>query len=113
MKKKIVGFRDPVVERVVDKFIERSDAGFKKYGQTLHNERTQGVKGLFKYVNDVQEELMDAILYLQAVKEEIQDLSEEALIQESNDMIYNWPEDHDSDHALYRACPSSKADECE
>jgi hypothetical protein len=81
MNKKEITFRDPVVERVVDYFIQRSDTGFKKYGQTLHDERTKDIKGLFKYVNDVQEELMDAILYLQAVKEEIQDLKEEALIK--------------------------------
>ena len=31
-------FRDPVVKRVVDKFRDRSDEGFKKYGTTLHEE---------------------------------------------------------------------------
>ena len=29
-------FRDPVVKRVVDKFKTRSDAGYAKYGTTLH-----------------------------------------------------------------------------
>lgn len=74
MNKKEIQFRDPVVERVVDKFVSRSDIGFKKYGQTLHSERLSKVKGLLEYVNDVQEELMDAVLYLQAVKEELEDL---------------------------------------
>jgi hypothetical protein len=32
---------------------------------------------LFGYLNDVQEELMDAILYLQAAKEEYSDLKEQ------------------------------------
>tara|TARA_R100001463_G_scaffold40715_1_gene86175 strand:+ start:1343 stop:1624 length:282 start_codon:yes stop_codon:yes gene_type:complete len=91
MNKKEITFRDPVVERVVDCFIQRSDTGFKKYGQTLHDERTQDVKGLFKYVNDVQEELMDAILYLQAVKEEIQDLKEEALIKKIDNIDTDFP----------------------
>lgn len=81
MKKTSYVFRDPVVERVVDKFVSRSDVGYEKYGTTLHEERTTKLKGLFKYINDVQEELMDAILYIQAAKEEIQDLSEEALIE--------------------------------
>jgi len=81
MKKTSYVFRDPVVERVVDKFVSRSDVGYKKYGTTLHEERTTKIKGLFKYINDVQEELMDAVLYMQAAKEEIQDLSEEALIE--------------------------------
>ena len=68
---KVVKFRDPVVERVVDKFVERSDLGFEKYGRTLHSERTGGHKDLAGYLNDVQEELMDAILYIQAAKEEL------------------------------------------
>ena len=69
--KKSIIFRDPVVERVVDKFVERSDLGFEKYGRTLHSERTGGYKDLAGYLNDVQEELMDAILYIQAAREEL------------------------------------------
>ena len=91
MNKKEITFRDPVVERVVDSFIKRSDVGFKKYGKTLHDERTKDVKGLFKYVNDVQEELMDAILYLQAVKEEIEDLKNEALIRKASNPNTDFP----------------------
>ena len=71
MTEKIIKFRDPVVERVVDKFVSRSDVGFEKYGQTLDNERKTGVKDLAAYLNDVQEELMDAILYIQAAREEL------------------------------------------
>ena len=80
MNKKEIKFRDPVVERVVDKFVERSDVGFKKYGTTLEDERRIKMKDLQKYLNDIQEELMDAILYIQAARDELQDLSEEALI---------------------------------
>ena len=71
MKEKTIKFRDPVVERVVTKFVERSDAGFEKYGKTLHDERTGGHKDLLGYPNDVQEELMDAVLYIQAAREEL------------------------------------------
>ena len=71
MTEKTIKFRDPVVERVVDKFVSRSDVGFEKYGQTLDNERKTGVKDLAAYLNDVQEELMDAILYIQAAREEL------------------------------------------
>ena len=71
MKTKEIKFRDPVLERVVDKFVSRSDVGFKKYKQTLHTERKTGVKDLSGYLNDVQEELMDAILYIQAAREEL------------------------------------------
>ena len=81
MRSKEIKFRDPVVERVVDKFVERSDVGFAKYGTTLEDERRIKMKGLQKYLNDVQEELMDAVLYIQAARDELQDLTEESLIQ--------------------------------
>ena len=66
-------FRDPVVKRVVQKFKERSDAGFSKYGTTLDEERTTKMKGLMKYLVDIQEELMDAILYIQTAQEELKE----------------------------------------
>ena len=75
------GFRDPVVRSVVDKFVSRSDVGYSKYGTTLDDERRLKMKGLQKYLNDIQEELMDAILYIQAARDELQDLTEESLIQ--------------------------------
>jgi len=79
--RKSYGFRDPVVKNVVDKFVSRSDVGYEKYGSTLDDERRLKMKGLQKYLNDVQEELMDAVLYIQAAREELRDLSEESLIQ--------------------------------
>ena len=83
--KREYNFRDPVVRHVVDKFVSRSDVGFEKYGSTLDDERRLKMKGLTKYLNDVQEELMDAVLYIQAAREELQDLSEEALIDKFKD----------------------------
>ena len=73
-------FRDPVVRNVVDKFVSRSDVGFAKYGSTLDDERRLKMKNLQGYLNDIQEELMDAVLYIQAARDELQDLNEEALI---------------------------------
>lgn len=74
MNSKEIKFRDPVVERVVDKFVSRSDVGFKKYGVTLD----QDPSNLFEWLNHIQEELMDATLYIQKLKEktseEMQDL---------------------------------------
>ena len=70
-------FRDPVVKRVVNKFRERSNAGYKKYGTTLHEERTTKIKGLMKYLIDIQEELMDAILYIQTAQEELKEQLDE------------------------------------
>jgi len=81
MRSKEIKFRDPVVERVVDKFVSRSDVGFAKYGSTLEDERRLKMKNLQGYLNDIQEELMDAVLYIQSARDELQDLTEESLIQ--------------------------------
>jgi len=100
---KRVTFRDPIVENVCDKFINRSDVGYKKYGRTLHDERTGGHKDLLGYLNDIQEELMDAILYIQTACEEIVEANEQRRIdiigQNGNDSQHyksydNTPEDN-------------------
>ena len=65
------GFRDPVVKNVVDKFVNRSNVGYDKYGRTLDDERKGKHKDLLGYLNDIQEELMDAVLYIQAAREEL------------------------------------------
>ena len=58
-------FRDPVVERVCRKFTNRSDVGFEKYGVTLQDDPSE----MLAWLNHLQEELMDAVLYLQKAKE--------------------------------------------
>ena len=65
MKEQTLNFRDPVVERVVDKFVGRSDVGYKKYGVTLEDDPSK----MLEWLNHLQEELMDAVLYLQKAKE--------------------------------------------
>ena len=70
-ERKSYGFRDPVVRRVCDKFVERSDIGYEKYGSTLDDERRFDMKDLAGYLKDIQEELMDAILYIQTAREEL------------------------------------------
>jgi len=72
--RKEYGFRDPVVEHVVNKFVARSDVGYEKYGRTLDDERRGGFKNLAGYLNDIQEELMDAVLYIQAAREELEEV---------------------------------------
>ena len=73
MNEKTINFRDPVVERVVDKFVSRSDVGFEKYGVTLENDPSE----MFEWLNHLQEELMDAVLYLQKAKETYETQSSE------------------------------------
>ena len=77
MNKKQIEFRDPVVERVVDKFVSRSDVGFAKYGVTLEDDKSN----IFQWINHLQEELMDATLYLQKLKEATTEELQEALLK--------------------------------
>ena len=65
MERQEIEFRDPVVKRVVNKFVSRSDVGFAKYGVTLQDDPSK----MFEWLNHLQEELMDAVLYLQKAKE--------------------------------------------
>ena len=73
IERKTIGFRDPVVKHVVTKFVSRSDIGYEKYGRTLDDERKGKFKNLAGYLNDIQEELMDAVLYIQTAREELAD----------------------------------------
>tara|TARA_R110000868_G_scaffold800_3_gene5891 strand:+ start:4218 stop:4544 length:327 start_codon:yes stop_codon:yes gene_type:complete len=58
---------DPTVESVIAKFNERSSLGIKKYGTTLRdNDLT-----FIEWLTHLQEELMDATLYTQKLKEEL------------------------------------------
>ena len=77
MSKKEIEFRDPVVERVVDKFVSRSDVGFAKYGVTLNDDKSN----MFAWINHLQEELMDAVLYMQKLKESSTEEMQEALLK--------------------------------
>jgi hypothetical protein len=71
------------VQSVVNKFVDRSDVGFAKYGKTLRADQSD----IFTWLNHLQEELMDATLYLQRLKEEISTLREEKeLLQSINDI---------------------------
>jgi hypothetical protein len=58
---------DSCVKSVVEKFITRADFGMKKYGTNL--DRTD--LSLTEWITHLQEENMDAILYLEKIKKEI------------------------------------------
>jgi hypothetical protein len=90
-----IEFRDPIVKRVVDKFVDRSNVGFEKYGRSLDGERRGGHKDLVGYLNDIQEELMDAVLYIQAAREELSDLHEDELVRKLKENYGSDPEFED------------------
>jgi hypothetical protein len=65
MKEKLVKFRDPIIEKVCDQLVERSDVGYKKYGVTLEDDSG----GLAKWLQHLQEELLDAANYIEKLKQ--------------------------------------------
>jgi hypothetical protein len=58
---------DTIVEDVINKFRKRSEAGMLKYNTTL--DRTD--LSTLDWLTHLQEELMDAILYVERLKKEI------------------------------------------
>jgi hypothetical protein len=59
--------KDKIVQEIKDKFEQRSQLGINKYGTTLERDDLTAEE----WVNHLQEELMDAILYLQRLKHDI------------------------------------------
>ena len=62
--------KDTVVKSVLDKYQERSDVGKLKYGKTLDRKDLT----MKEWLNHLQEELMDATLYIEKLLKEIQSL---------------------------------------
>ena len=56
--------KDPIVENVINTIKYRSRDGILKYGTTLYD----SPDGFYKFLNHLQEELMDAILYIEKIK---------------------------------------------
>lgn len=54
--------KDKIVQQVIDKFNQRSALGIAKYGTTLEQNNTDD------FLLYLQEELMDAILYIQKLR---------------------------------------------
>jgi hypothetical protein len=59
--------QDSIVHSVIESFKERSTSGIKKYNTTL--DRTD--LSTLDWIKHLQEELMDAILYVERLKKEI------------------------------------------
>lgn len=58
--------KDSIVESLVKKYIERSEVGIKKYGTTLDREDLNTLD----WLKHLQEELMDASLYIEKLLNE-------------------------------------------
>ncbi len=67
---KQINMTDSIVESVLNKFKERSEEGIKKYGVTLDRKDLSPLE----WLNHLQEELMDATLYIERLKKELEHL---------------------------------------
>ncbi len=76
--------KDEIVLAVLKKMDQRSMIGQKKYGATMMQEIEGQEKDLNRFLVDVQEELMDALLYIEAAKRCLTDEIEEAMINRIN-----------------------------
>jgi len=76
--------KDAIVQSVLKKMDERSLIGQKKYGATMMQEIEGQEKDLNRFLIDVQEELMDALLYIEAAKRCLTDEIEEAMLNRIN-----------------------------
>lgn len=81
MDKYIIKTEDEIVQRVIEKIDSRSEVGMKKYGKAMMEEVRTGEKDLHAFIVDVQEELMDALLYLESAKECLQNEIEEGILK--------------------------------
>ena len=59
---------DPIVDSVVKQFKERSRIGIEKYGKTL----SENPLSLLEWLEHLKQELMDATLYIERVKHEVE-----------------------------------------
>ena len=59
--------QDPIVNKVVESFINRSNKGVEKYGTTLARSDID----LHGWLQHLQEELMDAVCYLERIKQDV------------------------------------------
>ena len=81
MNNYVVKTKDEIVQKVIEKIDQRSLVGQAKYGATMMGEIQDEVKDLDRFLVDVQEEIMDALLYIQAARVCLTDEIEEAMLR--------------------------------
>ena len=84
MNRYVVKTKDKIVEQVIEKIDQRSLVGQKKYGAMMMEEVEGKDKDLNDFLTDVQEEIMDALLYIQAARHCLRDEVEECMINRMN-----------------------------
>jgi hypothetical protein len=79
-----INTKDEIVLSVLKKMDQRSIVGQEKYGATMMQEIVGQEKDLNRFLIDVQEELMDALLYIEAAKRCLSDEIEDSMIARMN-----------------------------
>jgi len=79
--------KDQIVQQVVAKYSERSERGYQKYGTTLEENNKDS------YLKHLQEELMDATLYLEKLI---------TLDEEVRNLVRKHPNNNDLGEAIRR-----------
>ena len=74
--------RDRIIQQVVNKITSRSDVGFKKYGVTMHDDNNTTLDG---WLNHLQEELMDAVNYIEKTRMVLREEIEECYIKDGTE----------------------------
>jgi hypothetical protein len=62
--------KDEIVEQVINKYHTRSDVGIRKYRTTLETNNKDN------FLNHLQEELMDATLYIQKLMDQNREITQ-------------------------------------
>ena len=91
---------DEVVIRAIKKIDERSLIGQEKYGDTMMSEVNSGKKDLSRFLIDVQEEMTDSLLYLEAARQCLQDEIEDAMIARQRIIYQNGNTGEHYDHGI-------------
>ncbi len=81
--------KDEIVLAVLKKMDNRSLVGQQKYGATMMQEIVGQEKDLNRFLIDVQEELMDALLYIEAAKRCLADELEDMMLDRINIIAQN------------------------
>jgi patatin-like phospholipase/acyl hydrolase len=81
--------KDEIVLSVLKKIDQRSIIGQEKYGATMMQEISGQKKDLSRFIVDVQEELMDAILYLESARHCLKDEIEDAMYAKAKTLNEN------------------------
>ena len=73
--------KDKIIQNVINKIQKRSEVGFKKYGVTLKDD----AQPLDVWLQHIQEELMDAVNYIEKARYALREEIEECYINDAKE----------------------------